>query len=74
MSKFLRKFTNTSTPTMSPFIKTLLKVTDLKFLFLAGRNAIKGKNDYIELPKEEPKTKCYCGHTTYCDCGNPGIS
>jgi hypothetical protein len=18
---------------------------------------------------EEPKTKCYCGHTTYCDCG-----
>ena len=22
------------------------------------------------LPKEEPKQiKCYCGHTTYCDCG-----
>jgi hypothetical protein len=18
---------------------------------------------------DEPKTKCYCGHTTYCDCG-----
>lgn len=17
--------------------------------------------------------RCYCGHTTYCDCGNPGI-
>lgn len=51
MSKFLRKFTNTSAPTMSPFIKTLLKVTDLKSLFLAGRNAIKGKDGYIELPK-----------------------
>ena len=23
----------------------------------------------IVIPKEEPKTKCYCGHTTYCDCG-----
>ena len=23
----------------------------------------------IIIPKEEPKTKCYCGHTTYCDCG-----
>ena len=23
----------------------------------------------INIPKEEPKTKCYCGHTTYCDCG-----
>ena len=22
----------------------------------------------IIIPKEEPKTKCYCGHTTYCDC------
>ena len=23
------------------------------------------------LPKEEPKQiKCYCGHTTYCDCGS----
>ena len=21
------------------------------------------------ISKEEPKTKCYCGHTTYCDCG-----
>jgi hypothetical protein len=27
--------------------------------------------DYeIIIPKEEPKTKCYCGHTTYCDCGS----
>jgi len=24
----------------------------------------------IMIPQEEPKqTKCYCGHTTYCDCG-----
>jgi len=24
----------------------------------------------VVFPKEEPKqTKCYCGHTTYCDCG-----
>jgi len=25
----------------------------------------------IIIPQEEPKqeTKCYCGHTTYCDCG-----
>ena len=23
----------------------------------------------IVIPKKEPKTKCYCGHTTYCDCG-----
>ena len=23
----------------------------------------------IIIPKEEPKTKCYCSHTTYCDCG-----
>lgn len=23
----------------------------------------------IIIPKEEPKAKCYCGHTTYCDCG-----
>jgi hypothetical protein len=24
----------------------------------------------MENPKEEPKQiKCYCGHTTYCDCG-----
>mgnify|MGYP001356832165 CR=1 FL=1 len=23
------------------------------------------------LPEEEPKQiKCYCGHTTYCDCGS----
>ena len=22
----------------------------------------------IIIPKEEPKTKCYCGHTIYCDC------
>ena len=29
--------------------------------------------DYIKykiiISGEEPKTKCYCGHTTYCDCG-----
>ena len=23
----------------------------------------------IIIPKEESETKCYCGHTTYCDCG-----
>ena len=24
----------------------------------------------MEKPQKEPKqTKCYCGHTTYCDCG-----
>ena len=22
----------------------------------------------IIIPKEESKIKCYCGHTTYCDC------
>jgi hypothetical protein len=31
------------------------------------------KGYMIHLPDndvlEEPKTKCYCGHTTYCDCG-----
>ncbi len=29
------------------------------------------KHHIIDLMKldEEPKTKCYCGHTTYCDCG-----
>jgi hypothetical protein len=26
-------------------------------------------NYEIIIPKEEPKTKCYCGHTSYCDCG-----
>jgi len=32
------------------------------------------KNIHI-LPKEEPKQiKCYCGHTTYCDCGPLEVS
>lgn len=52
MSKFLRKFTNTSTPTMSPFIKILLKVTDLKSLFLIGRSAIKGKGVLEQFKKK----------------------
>ena len=32
---------------------------------------ISGKLHYkIIIPQEEPKQiKCYCGHTTYCDCG-----
>jgi hypothetical protein len=35
-----------------------------------GYNAIKGKYFGYEIiiPKEK-QTKCYCGHTTYCDCG-----
>jgi hypothetical protein len=22
-----------------------------------------------QIPTKEEQTKCYCGHTTYCDCG-----
>jgi hypothetical protein len=29
----------------------------------------KQKNHIIEIIKDDEKTKCYCGHTTYCECG-----
>jgi hypothetical protein len=54
------------------------KITDLK---MEGPSIIipkeEQKQHLIDMMKsdeelglyDEPKTKCYCGHTTYCDCG-----
>jgi hypothetical protein len=31
-------------------------------------------NQYNEKRNQQLEKDCYCGHTTTCDCGNPGIS
>lgn len=51
-----------------------VKVSELRFFNPDTNESAHCKWEY-DLPQEEPKQiKCYCGHTTYCDCGPLEVS
>lgn len=44
-----------------------------RLLALFASDDIAGKQKIVDNYNKIRKKKCYCGHTTTCDCGNPGI-